>query len=523
MSNKKFISLLTTPVVLIVLFFGLRFGYINPMIKAIDIHINGGNFITNTNKYVVKVGDKLPMSLGNYVVVPGFSKKPDLSIVTLNNNGVVSIKDNVLIANKEGLATLGILNKNRVLRKVNIMVVNPKITNMEIKLSNQIKYVGDKASIKSFVDIEDYKKLSDGYKLQYSSTNPEILKVENNTIQATGVGECKLISKYARREIQTSFLIYPKVVSLSAKDSYNLEAGQETNIDVQIKTFPINKKSKVTYTVEDKIDENIYDKNIVKRYTDSGLRTIRGVDVTSDGKIKAYRPGRYKLNIKSGDRSYNTSIYVNKPSFENLKIENLQYFTTKKDNKISIELGWDYNERVDNYKVYMKNTDDDKFNFYSNINTSSEKLPKGNRLSQHITLENRDKKSSKYEFYVIGYNNELTTKKSDILTIDMNDKNQYQKLKVSNVKYKISPDNQNIQLSWDKLNKDTYSYRVYYANHDFKDKSYIMLAKNIKNNKVTIKKPVYFDSNDLNYDFYIVGISKKGQISDFSNPLAYKR
>ncbi|MDY4128614.1 MAG: hypothetical protein SOY18_07105, partial [Peptostreptococcus porci] len=253
MKKKSNILIFILPILFIFLSIGLKHGYVMPMIKGIDIRIIGGTFITNLNKYVIKVGDEVNVSAGDYIVVPSFAKKPNLKFVILDKKNVLTMKNNKIKALREGYSTIGIMNKNRVLRKATIMVVNPKINDLKINLGSDLNYYGDRSKIQSVVDIEEYKKLEKGYKFNYSTTDPKILKIENDYVEAVGTGEAKLISRYDRKEIQKTIKIYPRVDELSIDKYFELEQNQSVDLNPSIKTSPNNEKSEVKYSVLDNV------------------------------------------------------------------------------------------------------------------------------------------------------------------------------------------------------------------------------------------------------------------------------
>ena len=79
MHKKRQLGIIAViPLLLFGIFYGLKHGYISPMVKGIDIRIIGGTFITNVNKYVIKLGDTVSISPGEYIMVPDFAKKPDI-------------------------------------------------------------------------------------------------------------------------------------------------------------------------------------------------------------------------------------------------------------------------------------------------------------------------------------------------------------------------------------------------------------------------------------------------------------
>lgn len=522
MNKKKIITILAIPLLLGTLYSGLKYGYINPMVKGLDVHILGGTFITNINKYVIKVGDKVGLSAGDYIVVPAFSKKPDLKFAILDDNGVLKIKGNNLIAEKEGMSSVGILNKNRVLRKATIMVVNPKINNMDIKLSNPIKYYGDAAKIESTVDIDDFKKLEKGYKLNYSTTNPKILKIEGDTVEAVGTGEAKLISRYDRKEIQTSFNVLPRVDSMEIDKRYDLEEGQSVEINPRIKTSPRNSHTDVKYRVLDssnyrKFNDNLFDENKVKDFGDSGLEESTGITINKEGDIKAYRKGNYLVEVTSGDIKKRTVVEVKDRSFKNIEVENLQYMFERDKSLINVELGWDYNSKVDRYRVYVK-PEDGEFSLFTTFLTGKNAVTNGNRISEIIKLD-MDKKNYDYQIYVVGFNGEEETKRSNIIRINSSSTTDFQKKKVEKMKYKVDRENNTIAFLWTPIEgHKNCTYRIYSRDLDYKDSKYRLVAKNIKNTSTVIK----IKESAINNNYYIVAINSDGQISGFSEPVKIK-
>lgn len=523
MKKKRLITIMAIPLLLGTLYSGLKYGFINPMLKGLDVHILGGTFITNINKYVIKVGDKVVLSSGNYVVVPAFSKKPNLKFAILEDNGVLSIKGNNVIAEKEGVSSVGILNKNRVLKKVTIMVVNPKINNMDIKLSNPIKYYGDIAKIESTVNIDNFKKLEKGYKLNYSTTNPKILKIDGDTVEAVGIGAVKLISRYDRKEIQTSFSVLPRVDSISIKKQYELEEGQSVDIDPKIKTSPKHSHTDVKYRVLDKsnykkINENLFDENKVKRFGDSGLEESKGIDINNKGEIKAYRKGNYLVEVSSGDIKKRTIVKVKKRTFKNIEIKNLQYMFNRNKSLLDVELGWDYNDRVDRYRVYVK-PKDGEFSLFTSFLTEKNNIINGNRISEIIKLDIDKNKDYDYQIYVVGFNGEEETKRSNIIRINKDSTTDFQKKKVKQMKYKADRENSTIAFLWIPIEgAKNCTYRIYSKDLDYRNSKYKLVAKNIKNTSAIIK----IRENDINNNYYIVAINSDGQISGFSEPVKIK-
>lgn len=515
MMKKKIFIVVALPVLIFCMYFGLKKGYISPMIKALDIKIIGGTFITNINKYVIKVGDEVNISAGDYIVVPKFAKKPNLKFVILDNQNVLSINKNKIKAKKEGYSTIGIMNDNRVLRKATIMVVNPKINNLKINLDSNLKYYGDKSKIESIVDIDEYKKLEKGYKLIYSTTNPKVLKIEGDYVEAIGVGDAKLIARYDRKEIQTTIKILPRVDKIYMDKYYDIEQDSSINLKPIIETSPHNQVSEVKYTVLDDVDQSKYDENKKVIIGDSGVETSYGINIDKKGKVYANRKGTYKVLVSSGDKMLYTSISVKDTEFKNIEVKNLQYKLSKSDAGVKAEIGWDYRNDVNTYRIYVKKGNED-YELYTSIKTYKNNIPVGKRISTLLNFDKDFGKGEKYQVYVVGYNGIEETKPTNIINLSESTNIDFQSKKVRGVDYKIDSENGMVNLKWKPIDdKNKYTYRVYYVNNASKEDRFILLAKNIKTNKAVLK----MDSNIVNYKLYVVAINQDGQISDISKPV----
>ena len=86
------------------------------------------------------------------------------------------------------------MKNSRILKKVNIKVVNPKVESLTATLDNDIKYVGESAKINSEVQV-DYDKFKEKQVVTYESSDENILKIEGNVVEAVGVGKASLYIK----------------------------------------------------------------------------------------------------------------------------------------------------------------------------------------------------------------------------------------------------------------------------------------------------------------------------------------
>ena len=518
MHKKKQLGIIAViPLLLFGIFYGLKYGYISPMVKGIDIRIIGGTFITNVNKYVIKQGDTVSISPGEYIMVPDFAKKPSLKFAVLDNKSVISIKGDKLTANKVGYASIGVLNKNRVLRKATIMVVNPKITKMQVSLDKPLKYYGDKSKINANIDIDDFKKLERGYKLKYASTNDKVLRVENNTVEAVGVGEAKLISRYDRKETQTTIKIEPRVYKLELDDIYNVEQATSQNLNARIATLPINMKTKVSYRV---LDSDKYDTNKKVAFGESGLETSYGIEIDDKGNVRANRLGTYLIEAKSGNMLDKALVSVGPTKFENLEPKSFQYRYEIRNGKLNIELGWDHNQRINSYDIYVRDKiKGEDYSLYTRTRVDNAKIPYGNRLSELLRFDIGSGSDFDYDIYIVG-NNYMgeKTKNSKILHISNSIGDSFQNKAVKNLEAVTDRENSTVRLKWTPIDSAKYSYRVYYVDKSRKGGNHILMAKNIQKNSSTLK----IDRSKINYDFYIIAVNEAGQVSSFSRPVNVK-
>ncbi|ETJ33433.1 hypothetical protein Q604_UNBC12108G0001, partial [human gut metagenome] len=108
---------------------------------------------------------------------------PVIDFKSLDENNKVKIEDNSenakntvkITGKKEGLASIAIVKNNKIIKKFNILVVNPKITNLNTEISGKLKYVGDSATIKNCVEV-DFDRFDEEYKVNYKSSNEDVLK-----------------------------------------------------------------------------------------------------------------------------------------------------------------------------------------------------------------------------------------------------------------------------------------------------------------------------------------------------------
>ena len=195
--NYKIIIII--PILLIAQYYLFKIGAISPMVKGIEIEIKDGDYIKDIDKFVMKLNDTVTLSTGEYVVFPSYAKTPDIYFKNLDDSNIVNINENEVTANKEGTAVIGIMKNSRILKKINIKVVNPKVESLIATLDNDIKYVGESAQINSEVEV-DYDEFKEKEPVIYESSNENILKIKGNTVEAVGVGKASLYVKAGTKE-----------------------------------------------------------------------------------------------------------------------------------------------------------------------------------------------------------------------------------------------------------------------------------------------------------------------------------
>lgn len=201
--NKKIILLIIiVPLLLVGQYFMFSKGIITPLVKGVEIKIIGGNYIKDLDKYIIKLGDEVEISAGNYVKIPGYAKDPELWFNVLDDTGIAEIKGNKMTALKEGYTSVAVMKKTRVLKKAMIKIVNPDVESLDLDLSDSLKYVGDKATITSSVAISSYKKFTDTYKTKYLSSNESVLKIEGDNVEAVGVGSATISGKCGGKTVE---------------------------------------------------------------------------------------------------------------------------------------------------------------------------------------------------------------------------------------------------------------------------------------------------------------------------------
>lgn len=409
--KKIILTVVLLPLLFFAQYYFFKSGTIPPMIKGVSIKIIEGEYIQDIDKYVVKLGDKVILSPGNYVKVPNYAKDPKIKFNILDNTKTIEIEDNsdkeentvVLTALKTGYTSVAIMQNTRVLQKVTIRVVDPEIEGLNVSVEGKLKYVGDEASISSFVEV-DYKEFNNTYDVTYESSNEDVLQVYNNKIKAVGVGKATIYAKSKDKVEAIRYTIVAKVKRIDINSTFDISVGEAINLKPKIITEPRNlTPPKVTY-----------------KFSQSKLPVERAVTFEEDGTIVGIRQGKEQITISCGEgenkRIEVITINVKEGRLENSLIRNLLSKYAIEDNKLKIELSWDILNGATNYDIYIKDNINGESGFELYKSITQEEFLKNSNVIIDIDL-NKDVNKIYYEIYVVGRNEEGTSKPSNIESI----------------------------------------------------------------------------------------------------------
>lgn len=400
--NKRLIRLVVIiPLLLVGQYFMFSKGVISPIVKGVEIKIIGGNYIKDLDKYIIKLGDDVEISAGNYVKIPGYAKDPKLWFNALDDNGIIEIKDNKITALKEGYTSVAVMKGNRLIKKAMLKVVNPDVESLDMDLSDELKYVGDKATISSSVAISDYQKFKDTYKAKYLSSDESILKIDGDKVEAVGVGTATISGECGDKLVEIPLKIEAKVSKLEVANEFILEEGQTTNINPKVTTSPKGlKPPKVEY-----------------RYADRKKKSDRAAKVSSSGKISAIREGSEKIVVSCGEKERIIKVTVKKRSVKNSTIKNINYSYEVGEENIKLDVSWDSLEGIKSYDIYVKDYDDEEYNIIQSVSQSEEKEGKINTTLEIGLSEIGENQDKSLEIYIVGVGEKESTKPSDKIII----------------------------------------------------------------------------------------------------------
>ncbi|MDU4862124.1 MAG: hypothetical protein E6356_00190 [Terrisporobacter othiniensis] len=410
--DKKVIFIVVLlPLLFFVQYYLFKSGDIPPMIKGVNIKIIEGEYIQDIDKYVVKLGDNVVLSAGDYIKIPGYAKDPNIKFTILDNTKTIKLKNNnnkekntvILKALKTGYTSVAIMQNSRVLQKATIRVVDPSIEDLNVSVDGTLKYVGDEAEISSSVEV-DYKEFNNSYNVTYESSNENVLQVINNKIKAVGVGKATVYAKSKDKVEARRYNIVARLKGIEINNSFDIAVGEAIKLKPKIITAPKNlTPPKTSY-----------------KFSQSKLPVERAVTFEDDGTIVGIRQGSEKITISCGEgenkRIEVVTINVKEGTLENSMVRNLYSKYIIEDNKLKIALSWDILNGATNYDIYIKDDikGDSRFELYKSI--TQESFLKNSNIMINIELD-EDIEEIAYEIYVVGRNEEGTSKPSNIESI----------------------------------------------------------------------------------------------------------
>ena len=399
------------PLLFVAQYYIFKFGIISPMIKGVNIKIIQGEYIQDIDKYVVKLGDEVTLSAGDYIKVPKYAKDPKIKFSILDNSKTIKLEDNsqkeentvILKALKTGYTSVAVMKNSRVLQKATILVVDPDIEDLNVSLDGDLRYVGDEAELSSYVQV-DYKEFNNTYKVTYESSDENILKIKDNKVSAVGVGKATIYAKSKDKVEAIRLNIVARVKEIQIDSSFDISVGQAIKLNPKIITYPRNLKPPT----------------ISYKFSQSKLPIERAVTFDEDGTIVGIRSGSEKITISCGEgenkRIEVVTINVKEGNLENSMIRNLLSDYIIEDNKLKIALSWDILNGATNYDIFIKDELDEKpiYELYKSI--TQEEFLKKSKIRITIDLKD-DRNKVAYDIYIVARNEEGTSKPSNVESI----------------------------------------------------------------------------------------------------------
>ena len=493
---KKLAIVISIPILLIAQYYLFKIGVFKPMVKGIEVSISNGDYIKDLDKFTIKLDEEVTLDSGNYITIPSYSKQPKIWFKELDEDNILHIKDDKIVGLKEGIASVGIMKDSRVLRKKNIKVVKQKVTDVTVTANNDINYVGDSTKIDAKVDV-DYDRFKEKEAIYYTSTNESVLKVENNKINAVGVGKANILVKSGDIEKILSYNISAKIANIKIDNVIELLTGETKKLNPQIITSPTGlKPGQIKYEL-----------------VDAKLPIQRAISINKNGKIVALREGEEKVKITCGNKS---KIITIKVTDKQHKIQNISYQYEIVDEKLIITFVWDYINDINQYGIYIKNNSlgDNDYKLFDTINTNPNELLDSNKVKTTIELDLVGGRLPDISIYIVGITPNGETEKSDIINIKPKD---IVDEKVEHLEGYLDSEN-NIRLSWKPINIESITYSIYIKDNLNKENGFVLYQNGIQENHYII--PV--NNENIDIDIYVVG-NEDGKNSNQSNIINIKK
>ena len=496
--NYKVIIII--PILLISQYYLFKFGVISPMVKGIEIEMENGDYVKDIDKFVMKVNDTVTLSTGEYVIIPYYSKNPHIYFKILDDSNILSINENEVTANQEGTTTIGVMKNSRIVKKINIKVVNPKVESLIATLDNDIKYVGESAKINTEVQV-DYDRFKEKQQATYESSDESILKVEGNTVEAVGVGKASLYIKAGDKETVFDYNIQAKIAKISIPSTIKINKNETKKLNPKITTLPSGLK-------HGKIKYELVDRKVPIDYA---------ISLGKDGTIVGLKEGSEKVRITCGDKQKIVTIKVEKESIIDKIINNIQVNYEIINGELLIDISWDYIKDINNYEIFVKNNSlgDLEYKLFDSIKIDESEISNG-RVSTKIKVDLFEDNIPSLSLYVIGKNDNVSTKPSNIVNILPEIENIEDEV-IENLFEKIDDENNIVTITWDRLDIKDVTYSVYVKDNKNGENGFTLYENSLQENSISI--PI---KEDFDMDIYVVG-SKYGKFSKKSNIINVKK
>lgn len=501
---RKIAIVISIPVLLIAQYYLFKIGVFKPMVKGVEVSMVEGDYIKDLDKFVIKLDEEVTLSSGNYITIPSYSKEPKIWFKELDEGDILKIEGNKIIGLKEGISSVGIMKDSRVLKKINIKVVQQKVKDLEAT-SEEIKYVGESTEIETVIQVA-YDRFKESSPVTYTSTDESVLQVVGNKINAIGVGKASVLVKSGDVEKELSYNIKAKIASIKIDKVIELGIKKTKKLEPEIITTPSGLEyGKVKYEL-----------------VENKMPIQRAIAIDYDnGTITGIHEGEEKVKISCGNKSTIITVKVigDEPSQENNKIENLDVDYEVVDNKIIISLVWDYLNNINEYGVYVKNNSlqDKEYNLFSKVNVKSDEISDSKKVKTTIELDLIDGKIPDLSIYVVGMTKSGNTEHSNIVNIKPKLDDDIVNETVDNLIGSIDDQN-NIKLVWNSLNIPDVTYSIYIKDNLNGESGFVLYQNGIQVTEYII--PIITDNLDL--EVYIVG-NQNDKNSNPSNIVQIKK
>lgn len=453
-TNIAIAILIFVPLIIIAQYYFFKIGIFKPMVKGIEVQVVEGDSIKDIDKFVIKLDEDVTLSTGEYITIPSYSKSPEIWFKELDDNKILDIDkldtDKYKITGlKEGTSSVGIMKDSRVLKKMNIKVVNQQVKTLEASIDKDINYVGESAEIETFLEV-DYERFRESKKVEYISNDENVIKVDGKTINAIGVGKAKVLVKAGDKQDIIDFDIKAKIAQIDINQNIEIGINETTKLQPTITTSPRGlEHEKVKYEL-----------------LENKLPIQQSISLDKDGTVRGIREGTAVVKITCGNKSIKVNIKVTKePEVEEKLNLNVDYEVV--DNKLMINLQWNCLKDILQYGIHIKNNSlqEKDFTRFSTISVEEKEINESNKVKTTIELDLINGKIPDIEIYVVGLTDTGQTNPSNTVRIkpelEPEPEIDISKETVENLNYTIDEENQTIKLTWNPIDIQDITYSIY--------------------------------------------------------------